>query len=251
MGQSRSPLGVADLERLAARGWRGSEEEPLGGWLLRAGGGFTGRANTVLVTGDPGRSLPEAVGAVAAWYGARGLRPGAALPGVQSRPADAAFAAAGWARDEDVLVLTAPLAPGAAPDVAVALSPTPDDGWLAAYRYRGRAAPGTARAVLSSGGRVAFAAVRPGPGEPPFAVARGVVTDDWLGGSAVTVAEGHRRRGLATALMAALTRWAGGHGARWVYLQVSASNAPARALYRRAGYVEHHRYHYRWAPGEA
>jgi ribosomal protein S18 acetylase RimI-like enzyme len=249
MGQSRSPLGVADLERLAARGWRGSEEEPLGGWLLRAGGGFTGRANTALVTGEPGRPLPEAVGAVTDWYRARGLRPGAALPGVQSRAADAAFAAAGWTRDEDVLVLTAPLVPG--DGAGVELAAVPDDGWLATYRYRGQVPPGTARAVLTSGGRVAFAAVRPDPGGPPVAVARGVVTDDWLGVSAVTVAEEHRRRGLATAVMGALTRWGAVQDARWVYLQVSASNAPARALYRRAGYVEHHRYHYRWAPGEA
>ena len=90
MGQSRSPLGVADLERLAARGWRAPEEEPLGGWLLRAGGGFTGRANTALVTGDPGRTLPEAVAAVTAWYRDRGLRPGAGsraiLIGRSARP---------------------------------------------------------------------------------------------------------------------------------------------------------------------
>ncbi|WP_369251738.1 GNAT family N-acetyltransferase [Geodermatophilus amargosae] len=248
MGQSRSPLGVADLERLAARGWRGTDEEPLGGWLLRAGGGFTGRANTALVTGDPGRPLPEAVEAVTAWYRARGLRPGAALPGVQARPADAALAAAGWTRDDDVLVLTAPLVPGPGPAVPVQLSPTPDDGWLTAYRHLGDALPDTARAVLVNAPDVVFAAVRPGPDAAPVAVARGVVTDDWLGVSAVTVAEEARRRGLATAVTAAVTRWGAQHGARWGYLQVTASNAPARALYRRAGYVEHHRYHYRWAP---
>src|SRR3712207_7331084 len=38
------------------------------------------------------------------------------------------------------------------------------------------------------------------------AVARGVVTDGWLGVTAVTVAEEHRRRGLATAVMGALQR---------------------------------------------
>jgi N-acetylglutamate synthase len=54
VGQSRSPLDVADLERLATRGWRGAEEAPLGEWLLRAGGGFTGRANSALVAGNPG-----------------------------------------------------------------------------------------------------------------------------------------------------------------------------------------------------
>jgi N-acetylglutamate synthase len=41
--------------------------------------------------------------------------------------------------------------------------------------------------------------------------------------------------------------WAAGRGAHSVYLQVVASNAPARALYRRTGFIEHHRYHYRRA----
>jgi N-acetylglutamate synthase len=246
MGQSRSPLGVVDLERVATRGWRAPEEEPLGGWLLRAAGGFTGRANTALVTGDPGRPLPEAVEAVASWYRGRGLRPGAQLPGVQARPADAAFAAAGWTRDEDVLVLTAPLAAGTDPGVPVELAPAPDDGWLAAYREV--PSPAAARAVLTNAEQVVFAALRPDPDAVPVAVARGVVTGEWLGVGAVTVAEDARRRGLATAVMAAVTRWGAGRGAHWVHLQVTASNTAARALYRQAGYVEHHRYHYRWAP---
>ncbi|SHF80553.1 GNAT family N-acetyltransferase [Geodermatophilus nigrescens] len=244
MGQSRSPLGVADLERVAARGWPAPEEEPLGGWLLRAGGGFTGRANTALVTGDPGLPLPEAADAVVRWYRARGLRPGAALPGVQARAAGAVLAAAGWERSEDVLVLTAPLVPAGGADVE--LAPAPADDWLALYRPD--ADPAGARAVLTGGGRTVFAAVRPEPGAPPVAVARGVVTGDWLGVSALTVAEEHRRRGLAGTVMAALSRWGAAQGAHWVYLQVSASNTPARELYRRAGHVEHHRYHYRWAP---
>ncbi|MBB3083024.1 GNAT family N-acetyltransferase [Geodermatophilus sabuli] len=246
MGQSRSPLDVVGLERVAARGWRGSEEAALGEWLLRAGGGFTGRANSVLVAGDPGRALPNAVDAVTAWYRERGLRPCAQLPGRQARPADAAFAAAGWERDEDVLVLTAPLTSGPDGGVPVDLSPTPDDAWLAGYHHRGRPLPPTARAVLTNAEDVVFASVRLDEG-PLAAVARGVVTDDWLGVAAVTVAEEHRRRGLATAVMAALQRWGAERGATWVYLQVTSSNAPARALYRSAGFIEHHRYHYRYA----
>ena len=42
--------------------------------------------------------------------------------------------------------------------------------------------------------------------------------------------------------------WAVERGARWCYLQVVASNDPARALYRRLGFIEHHRYHYRRPP---
>jgi N-acetylglutamate synthase len=252
MGQSRSPLGVVDLELVAARGWQGLEEDRLGSWLLRAGGGFTGRANSALVVGDPGMPLPEAVEAVARWYGARDLQPRAMLPGAQARPADAAFAAAGWQHGDDVLVLTAPI--GAARGAArameeVELADAPDDAWLAGYRYRGAELPAVARSVLTNAEDVVFASVRPRPApDPPAAVARGALTDGWLGVTAVTVAEEHRRRGLATAVMAALQRWAAERGAQWVYLQVAADNAPARALYRRAGFIEHHRYHYRLGP---
>ena len=75
-----------------------------------------------------------------------------------------------------------------------------------------------------------------------------MVTDGWLGVSAVTVDEAYRRQGLATAVMTELYRWGADHGARWAYLQVTASNGPARALYRGDGFIEHHRYHYRRAP---
>jgi N-acetylglutamate synthase len=246
MGQTRSPLGVEDLERVAARGWRALEEEPLGDWLLRAGGGFTGRANSALVVGDPGRPLPDAVRTVASWYADRGLRPCAMLPGVQARPADAAFAAAGWARDSDVLVLTAPIGPPRPADAPVQLAEAPDDAWLAGYRYRGGELPPIAREVLTNAEDAVFAAVRLAPEPAPVAaVARGVLTEGWLGVTAVTVAEEQRRRGLATAVMAALQCWAAERGAHSVYLQVAGDNGPARALYRRAGFIEHHRYHYR------
>jgi len=246
MGQRRSPLGVVELELLAARGWRGLEEDRLGDWLLRAGNGFTGRANSALVVGAPDRPLAEAVDAVARWYDDRGLQPCAMLPGVQSRPADAAFAAAGWATDGDVLVLTAPIGGTTPPPVTVDLSPSPDEAWLAGYRYRGAALPDGAREVLTAGEDVVFASVRLDPEPAPLAaVARGALSDGWLGVTAVTVAEEHRRRGLATAVMAALTDWAAGRGVSSVYLQVTADNTAARALYRRAGFIEHHRYHYR------
>jgi ribosomal protein S18 acetylase RimI-like enzyme len=246
MGQRRSPLGVAELELVAARGWRALEEAPLGDWLLRAGGGFTGRANSVLVVGDPGMPMHHAVRAVAHWYDERGLQPCAQLPGVQSRAAGAAFAAAGWDRDEEVLVLTAPLASPEPAGVPVALADAPDDAWLTGYRYRGSPLPPVAVEVLTNAEHAVFASVRLDPAPAPLAaVARGVLTDGWLGVTAVTVAEEHRRRGLATAVMAALQGWAAARGGHSVYLQVVASNAPARALYRRAGFIEHHRYHYR------
>ncbi|SDN55107.1 Acetyltransferase (GNAT) family protein [Klenkia soli] len=249
MGQRRSPLDVAELELLAARGWQGSETQPLGRWLLRAGGGgFTSRAHSALAVGDPGIPLAEAVDVVADWYAERGLRPCVQLPGRQARAADTAFAAAGWERDEDTLVLTVELddeEPG--PRATVAVTADPDEEWLTAARQHGDPLPAGAAAVLGNADRTAFASVRDVDGTV-VAVARGVLTDDWLGITAVTVAERARRGGLATSLTRGLQSWAVDGGARWCYLQVVGGNTAARALYRRLGFIEHHRYHYRRAP---
>ncbi|MCW2699142.1 MAG: Acetyltransferase family protein [Blastococcus sp.] len=246
------PIGVPALERLAARSWRGLEEAAYGGWLLRAGGGFTGRANSVLVVGDPPDDLPTAVGTVARWYAARGLQPRAQVPAPGAEDADAALDAAGWLRGEDNLVLTAPLAGWPETDVRVDLFPLPDDAWLAGYRYRGTPLPSVAYDILVNADDPVFAAVRSAaPSAPLAAVARGVVVDGWLCVTAVTVDERHRRRGLATGVMAALGTWARQRGAHSSLLQVAGDNAPALALYERLGFTEHHRYAYRSCPEPA
>ena len=244
-----APRDVAALERLAARSWRGLEEERYGDWLLRAGQGFTGRANSALVVGAPPGSLDDAVAEVGRWYTRRGLRPQAQVPLPGSESADAAFAGAGWTTVEDVLVLTAPLMAWPAPHVPVELAPTPDEAWLAGYRYRDTPLPPVAHRILVNADDPQFASVRLEPEPAPLAaVARGVLVDGWLVVTAVTVAEEARRRGLATAVMAALGRWAQDRGGRNCLLQVVESNEPALALYARLRFTEHHRYHYRLGP---
>jgi GNAT superfamily N-acetyltransferase len=54
-----------------------------------------------------------------------------------------------------------------------------------------------------------------------------------------------RGQGLARRLCAALLDRARNAGARVAYLQVDADNAPARAIYRRLGFIDAYRYHYR------
>jgi GNAT superfamily N-acetyltransferase len=243
------PSEVVSLERLAARSWRGLEEEPYGDWLLRAGEDFTGRANSALVVGEPPARLEDAVAAVGRWYAARGLRPQAQVPLPGAEAADAAFAAAGWTTVEDVLVLTAPLLPWSGPDARVHLASEPDEAWLAGYRYRGTPLPPIAHRILVNTEDPVFASVRLTPEPAPLAaVARGVLVEEWLVVTAVTVAEEARRRGLGTAVMAALGDWARDRGGRSCLLQVVETNAPALALYERLGFTEHHRYHYRQAP---
>ena len=54
----------------------------------------------------------------------------------------------------------------------------------------------------------------------------------------------HRRRGLATAMMAALGHWAARQGARFAYVQVATVNELAIGAYTTLGFAHHHRYHY-------
>jgi GNAT superfamily N-acetyltransferase len=60
-----------------------------------------------------------------------------------------------------------------------------------------------------------------------------------------------RGQGLARRLCAALLNQAWAAGARVAYLQVEADNAAARAIYRRLGFVDAYRYHYRTPSLEA
>jgi hypothetical protein len=101
---------IAELEEAAALGWPALETERLGDWLLRAGEGWTRRANSALVLGDPG--VPAALDRVREWYAERGLPAWLAIPLPVMAPVDHAAARAGWASAVEVEVLTAPLPPG-------------------------------------------------------------------------------------------------------------------------------------------
>jgi ribosomal protein S18 acetylase RimI-like enzyme len=248
-------LAIAALDRLATRTWRGTEEEALGSWLLRAAGGFTGRANSVLTAGDPGMALPEASGRVRAWYTARGLAPMASVSYPLGRPdrgpVDEFFAAQGWRlRDEaEVIVMTQrsaalPPQPTALP---VSLGHRPSDDWLALYHFRGQPTlPPIARTILTSAPWQAFASIR--DGDRTVAIGRVASADDWASLTAIEVDPEYRRRGLAAAVTTALIAHAAQRGASRVLLQVEDGNEAALALYHRLGFTEHHGYHYRVAP---
>ena len=70
------------------------------------------------------------------------------------------------------------------------------------------------------------------------------MTGHWLGVDAIRVADSCRRRGLGTAIVQGLARWAGSRGGRRTYLEVLLENTPAITTYTRLGYHEAYRYRY-------
>jgi GNAT superfamily N-acetyltransferase len=98
---------------------------------------------------------------------------------------------------------------------------------------------------LSVGALIALGRV---DGEPA-GVGFGVVERGHLGVFGLCTLARHRRRGVATAILGALVGAAGEGDVPRTYLQVESGNAPARAMFRWAGYSASHRYHYRVSAG--
>lgn len=239
-----------ELAAVTARAWQPVESEPLGEWRLRAAGGFTRRANSALPLGDPGMPLGEAFGRVERWYEERGLpayiQTATGAEGTQETLC-AELERHGWRREvtaEVRIVALAPVGDLDADVTAVRLTREPDEAWLSRYQRFSTPGPHVLR-VLGSGPAVWFATVAgEAGGEAPAAIGRCVVDGRWAGFMAVEVAPEHRRRGLATSVMAALARRALDEGASAAWLQVEEDNEGARALYDGMGFAAHHRYHH-------
>ncbi|SFQ19799.1 Ribosomal protein S18 acetylase RimI [Amycolatopsis arida] len=240
---------MLDAERLeiaCADAWPALVDRPLGQWRLRAADGFTGRANSVLAVGDPGRPVPAALAAGCEFAHAHGIPPMAQA--VVGGPVEAALSAAGWVphvehpAGHEVSVLVGPLVRGDKGTARVLTAPIGPWWELVA----GGAAPSRAqRHVLAPPG-TGFGVVT--EGRATVGAVRATPTGELLHLARLAVRPEHRRRGLATALVHAAGGWALERGATRGVLQVAVGNTAALSLYRGLGYVEHHRYRY-WVPG--
>lgn len=247
---------AAEIEQIAAFGWRAIETARLGDWLLRASGGFTQRANSALAIGDPGVDLERAIDLASDWFAERGLPPRVLqIDGVSPNGLDRALQAHGWELGVEVHLMTGEVAhalramPNVIHDVIgsgleLRLDEAPDDAWYGCY-LDGASISDAGRQVVETHPAVVFASLREGDGA--VAVARAAVDARWTGLFAVAVAPERRRAGLGAAITLATLKEAARRGGRHVYLQVEQTNAAAVALYERLNLRVHHNYRY-WTP---
>src|SRR5262249_53792167 len=157
--------------------------------------------NSAMPLGDPGTGVMSAIAKVETFYRDRGLRPRFQVPLPLGADLDAVLATSGWEVVDPVHVMVADIEPvllgtPAKDDLPpVVVDPDPDEGWLAAYHYRGGILPPHAVAVITAGAGPVFASVRDADGSV-LAIARGAISQGWVGVTAVEVAEHARRRGL-------------------------------------------------------
>jgi len=165
-------------------------------WRLRAAGGFTGRANSALVAGDPGVPFDSALELVSAFYA--GHRLPALAQVVLGTAEEQALRDRGWVDARpgqgDVLVQVATVTEarrrgtGAAHDVD--LSEQADAAWISRYARAGSADPEVVRALLEGADEVGFARI----GTPPVAIGRAAISRELRCGRGRVVRRGVSQR---------------------------------------------------------
>lgn len=238
------------IEEACLNAWPSPRELLVHGYLLRAAGGPSKRQNSMNPMRGSGAPEP-AIEAARALYARLGQRAIFRVPAIAPQMEPLLTGDDFTVVDETCTLFRDldDLSPEADPTVAVA--PAPGADWLALRDAVNRADGAAARVFRDTVAALvlprAFAAAQAEGGIG--AIAFGVLDRELLVIESVATPEALRGRGHARRAVGALLRWGRGQGARAACLQVVATNAPARALYRSLGFArEVYRYHYRVGP---
>lgn len=252
------PATVADLQERAAQAFPVGCLSRLGGWWLRHDASSAWWASSVLPHGTTvPTDLPGKIRSVEEFYRGRGARARFQIsPGGCPADLDDALAGRGYRIESPMSLQSAPTAQvidrRLAAELRIRVDDQPTDGWFETWLavHGPRTDPGPERDMLRRVDRPsAYASAS--IGADVIAVARAVTETGWAGVFGMATLPYARGKGAAACMLAALARWATRHRAAHMYLQVECDNAGALRLYRRAGFTELCRYHYRAEPETA
>jgi GNAT superfamily N-acetyltransferase len=241
---------VRRLEELAFRGWPALETRDLAGWRQRFSKGYTKRANSINPLGVEAQFSPEVIAALEAPYLGLGLRPTWRLTPLAPPAIAGLLAARGYQTIERSLLQVCPIDADFAADPDVRILPAPSPAWIEAFCQYSPVPPQhreTMQRMLAAIAAPAGFAFVEEAGQP-MAMAIGAIEGDHMGLFDVLVMPHARRRGLARRVTESLYAWARGHGARFAYLQVVATNAAALPLYANQGFRTVYTYEYHVPP---
>jgi GNAT superfamily N-acetyltransferase len=212
----RARVPARDIELHSFADWPEVTRHPVGEWVVRSsppiGGRLLKRGNSVLAMGDPGLPLAEAAARVRASYEQLGRTPLAQVE--RDGAVERGLRSLGWE-------------PFGVGDSATMLA-----GVASVVRALGGA--DVDAEVLEDGDRLTV--------RLPDGVATGAASldGDWLCLHSLQVSPEHRRRGLATGILAELLDWGASRGARTAWLHVESDNVAGLALYEGLGFRTHH-----------
>lgn len=248
-----------ELEAAMDAAWPALERHDAGGWVLRAAGGVTQRANSIWprtrAAGQPGVDFRGQLAEARAWYRSRRLP---VIFQLFDNPGTAALHdlldSERFTRQSETIVMTSAVtagtgAPAGFDSPNVELSAAPSTEWLQVWWQvdgrGGEEALVTARAILEGCPSV-YALVRDTNGRPAAVGRLALPAGPSRGGLyAMATLPDARRRGFAAAILRALLQAGAERDVSDFWLLVTAANHGAQALYAKAGFHEAGRYLYR------
>lgn len=246
-----SPADIASIERATLTAVAPERIEAIDGWLLPMDLGTVGRAHSAVPL-HHGFHDPALIDEIAQRYRIAGLRPVFRLPDLPSfEPWWPALAARGFQRKQPTLTQTGTvdgLLNLARDTEGVALDQRPDAAWMAMFLGEGLdPVDGASRSrALSRAEGTLFTSLR--EGGQTLACGAACFAEGWLSMHGLRTTASQRGRGLAGRLIRAMALEAQSRGIARAFLQVDGANAPALALYRRAGMLPAWTYAYWRAP---
>lgn len=240
-----------EIELLADAAWPAAHCEAVGPWKLRATGGSGRRLNSVFtatrerISPEEARSL---VGEAERRYAARWQKAAFQLSAATNAEGlDEYLAGRGYVVDGVSEVWTVGLSESDSASGEVMLSDHADEAWIDCAIEPGDKRMLHSQVIERIAAPSCYAAVHV-DGEA-IGCGMAVSQEGWTGIFCMATRPEHRRRGIGSAVLRALLKWAAERNDRGAYLQVMKENLAAQALYRAHGFARAYDYHYRIAGG--
>lgn len=237
------------LEEVAMNAWPALHQILVDGWVLRFAHGYTKRANSVNPLYDSSMAVEAKIDLCEQLYAAHGLPTVFRLMPQASPPdLDQVLEQRGYRRVEPSLVMRRDLQHVSLPArPSVVLHEEAVADWVRLYSALSGAAPDTNETHARLLERIPASRLLVSLRQAGRVVAcgTGVLEHDAFGLFSLVTAPEQSHRGYGTQLVCAMLHWAQARGASQAYLQVLASNTPARHVYTRLGFQEAYPYWYR------
>ncbi|CAB4691658.1 unannotated protein [freshwater metagenome] len=236
---------VLEIELASSELWSGPEHLRTARWLLRAAGGYTRRANSMVPCVPPWEStlwdensLDDDIAEADRFYQSRSLPTIISLPLPLFDGLASSLYERGWKSHLDLSVMVRISRDKIVTKnsfTEIQSATTPSARWITAH---GRELGSQGEQVLRSGNPLFLSYSK---SEEVVGIARIGFAQSWSALGAVRVNPDFRRQGIARALGECAINSANERGYPFMFLQVDCNNHPAIELYKSLGFTQHHR----------